>query len=139
MKYGFTCGAFDLLHLGHVRMLREAKKQCDYLIVGVQKDPSVDRSEKHKPVMSHTERMEFVSAIKYVDEIVAYSTEKDLVNLLKGLVKKKKIDVRIIGEDWKGKEYTGRELNIPIYFNQRKHRLSSSYLRKLVKRNFKKL
>jgi len=128
MKKGFTCGAFDLLHAGHAEMLEECKKVCDYLIVGLQSDPSIDRKTKNKPVQTLKERYRMLKSIKYVDEIVLYDTESDLVELLKKLP----IDVRIIGADWKGKEYTGKGLPIEIYFNTRNHSLSTSELRKRV-------
>ena len=128
MKVGFTCGAFDVLHTGHVLMLEEAKSVCDYLIVGVQSDPNIDRSSKNKPVQSYDERIITVQAIKYVDEIVLYNTEDDLVDLLKRL----KPDIRILGADWQGKKYTGWELPIEPYFNSRDHGYSSSSLRKRI-------
>ena len=99
-KVGFTCGAFDLLHTGHALMLKECKDHCDYLIVGLQRDPSVDRTSKNKPVQSYEERDIMLSSIKWVDEIVYYDTEEELGLLLRSLP----IDIRIIGSDWKGKE-----------------------------------
>lgn len=128
MRVGFTCGAFDVLHTGHVLMLEEAKSVCDYLIVGVQSDPNIDRASKNKPVQSYDERIITVQAIKYVDEIVLYDTEDDLVELLKKL----NPDVRILGADWQGKKYTGWELPIEPYFNSRDHGYSSSSLRKRI-------
>ena len=128
LKKGFTCGAFDLLHAGHALMLRECKDHCDYLIVGLQRDPNVDRPEKNKPVQSYEEREIMLSSIKYVDEIVFYDTEKDLENLLQST----KIDVRIIGADWKDKKYTGCHLDIPVVFNSRDHGYSTSDLRERV-------
>jgi glycerol-3-phosphate cytidylyltransferase len=128
MKIGFTCGAFDILHAGHALMLEEAKSQCDYLIVGVQSDPSLDRLHKNKPVQFYEERLTMIKAIKYVDRVVLYDTEEDLVNLLKMI----EPDVRIIGADWKGKEFTGHDLNIEVYFNSREHDWSTSNLRKRV-------
>lgn len=140
MKYGFTCGTFDFLHIGHIRMLKDAKKQCDYLIVGVQKDPSIDRSEKNKPIQTQKERMEMLMAInKYVDKVIPYTTEKDLYRLLKKLIKEKRIDIRILGEDHKEKPFTGDDLPIKCYFNPRKHYYSSTYMRKLFKKNYKKI
>lgn len=127
-RVGFTCGAFDLLHAGHAMMLREAKEQCDYLIVAVQSDPSLDRKSKNKPVQSYDERITMVGAIRYVDEVRVYDTEKDLVALLKSI----NPDVRILGADWAGKKFTGHELPIECYFNSRNHSLSTSELRKRV-------
>lgn len=126
MKIGFTCGAFDLLHTGHVAMLQEAKSQCDYLIVGLHTDPSIDRTEKHKPIQSTFERFMQLRACKFVHTIVPYDTEHDLLNLLSIY----KPDVRILSEEYKDKEFTGKGLNIPIYYNARQHDYSSSELRK---------
>src|SRR3989344_7686777 len=130
MKKGFTCGAFDLCHAGHILVFKECKQVCDYLIVGLQSDPSIDRPIKNKPVMSVEERKIILSAIKYVDEIVTYDTEAELYQLLKE--NKLGIDVRIIGADWKGKPYTGYDLPIPMYFNTREHGFSTSKLRERV-------
>ena len=128
MKVGFTCGAFDLLHAGHAMMLKEAREQCDFLIVAVQTDPSIDRPEKNKPVQSYKERITMVESIRYVDQVRTYSTESQLVNLLKSI----NPDVRIVGADWKGKEFTGHELDIEVYFNSRDHGWSTSDLRDRV-------
>lgn len=129
---GFTCSAFDLLHAGHISMLREAKSQCDYLICGLQVDPSLDRPEKNSPVQTVVERYTQLSAVKYVDEIIPYVTEKDLTDILEMY----KIDVRILGDEYKDKDFTGRELcdrlGIDLYFNRRNHRFSSSELRKRI-------
>ena len=128
LKRGFTCGAFDLLHAGHSLMLKECKDYCDYLIVGLQRDPNIDRPEKNKPVQSYEEREIMLSSIKYVDEIVFYDTEDDLETLLKEI----DIDVRIIGADWQDKKYTGWQLDIPVVFNSRDHGYSTSDLRERV-------
>ena len=125
---GFTCGAFDLLHAGHALMLKECKDHCDHLIVGLQRDPSVDRPDKNKPVQAYEEREIMLSAIRHVDEIVHYDTEADLYALLKTL----DIDVRIVGADWKGKKYTGHDLPIRVVFNSRDHGYSTSDLRHRV-------
>ena len=125
---GFTCGAFDLLHAGHAMMLEECKEHCDYLIVGLQYDPSIDRPEKNRPVQTYQERYTMVSAIKYVDEIVLYETERDLYALLVEL----QPDVRIVGAHWKGKQFTGADLPIKCVFNSRDHGYSTSDLRKRV-------
>lgn len=126
---GFTCGSFDLLHAGHAMMLEEAASHCDRLIVGVQSDPSIDRpSTKNKPIMDLNERLTMVKAIRWVDEAHTYTTEADLVMLLKRL----QPDVRIIGADWKGKEYTGHELPIRVVYNSRDHGYSTSDLRRRV-------
>ena len=127
---GFTCSTFDLLHAGHILMLAECKTICDHLIVGVQSDPTIDRpNTKNKPVQSIVERFVQLSAVKFVDEIIVYDTEKDLEDLLMFLP----ISVRIIGEEYKDKEFTGKQIceerGIKIWYNSRSHRFSSSELR----------
>ena len=132
MKIGFTCSTFDLLHAGHVSMLQEAKTQCDYLICGLQNDPTLDRPTKNRPVQSIVERQMQLKGSRYVDEIWVYNTEKDLEDLLLTLP----IDVRILGVEYEGKEFTGREIchkrGIDLYFNGRDHSFSSSNLRRRV-------
>jgi glycerol-3-phosphate cytidylyltransferase len=130
MKTGFTCSCFDLLHAGHISMLREAKTVCDYLIVGLQTDPSID-GRKKKPVQSVYERYTQLEACKYVDKIVPYDSEHDLYNLLVTL----NIDIRIIGEDYMEKPFTGMDLDTPVYFNKRKHFWSSTDLKRRVIEN----
>ena len=129
---GFTASTFDLLHAGHVAMLREAKSHCDYLICGLQIDPSVDRSEKNSPVQSIVERYTQLAAIRYVDEIIVYASEKDLTDILELYT----IHVRILGDEYKDKDFTGRErcetLGIRLHFNSRNHRFSTSDLRKRI-------
>ena len=127
---GFTCSTFDLLHAGHILMLAECKQICDYLIVGVQSDPTIDRpGTKNKPVQSIVERYVQLSAVKFVDQIIVYNTEKDLEDMLMFLP----ITVRIIGEEYKDKDFTGKQIceerGIKILFNSRSHRFSSSELR----------
>ena len=133
MKVGITFSAFDLLHAGHVKMLEEAKHQCDYLIVGLQLDPSIDRLEKNAPSQSIIERYIQLKGSKHVDEIVPYVSEKDLEDILRSF----KLDVRIIGDEYKKKNYTGRlyceQNGIEIYYNSRDHRFSSTDLRKQLK------
>lgn len=125
MKIGFTCSCFDLFHAGHVMMLKEAKTQCDYLIVGLQTDPTIDRPHKNKPIQSILERYIQLEACKYVDQIVPYATEKDLQDLLTSYP----IDVRIIGEEYKNQRFTGYDLPMAVYFNSRQHSFSSTELR----------
>ncbi len=127
-KIGFTCGSFDLLHAGHVLMLEEAKRQCDHLIVAIQADPTVDRSWKNKPVQSLEERKTVLRGIRWVDEVRTYTTEADLHKMLSLLAP----DVRILGADWRGKEFTGHELGHNVYFNSRNHGWSSAELRRRV-------
>ena len=132
MIVGFTASTFDLLHAGHVSMLREAKEQCDYLICGLQVDPSADRPEKNAPIQTLVERYTQLSGVKYVDEIITYQTEDDLLDILNMV----NIDVRIIGAEYKDITFTGRatcaQRGIEIYFNKRDHRFSTSDLRKRV-------
>ena len=129
MKIGFTCSCFDLLHAGHSLMLKDAKEQCDKLIVGLQIDPTIDRPlTKNKPIQSLRERKIQLEAVKYVDDIFVYETESDLIDLLKLI----KPDVRILGSDYKDESFTGDELNIPIYYHERDHDYSSSDLRKKI-------
>ena len=133
MKVGITFSTFDLFHAGHVKMLEEAKRECDYLIVGLQLDPSIDRPKKNAPSQSIIERYIQLKGSKHVDEIVPYVSEQDLEDILRSF----KIDVRIIGDEYKEKNFTGRdyceEKGIEIYYNSRDHRFSSSGLRKQVK------
>lgn len=133
MKTGFTCSTFDLFHAGHIIMLKEAKRQCDYLIVGLQTDPTIDRPDtKNQPVQSMFERFVQLEACKYVDEIVPYSTEKELVDILLSYP----IDVRILGEEYEDRAFTGRQecidRGIKFYFNKRKHTFSTTELRQRV-------
>jgi glycerol-3-phosphate cytidylyltransferase len=129
MKVGFTCSTFDLFHAGHVMMLKEAKTQCDYLIVGLMIDPTVDRpGTKNKPVQTVLERFIQVKACSYVDEIIPYGTEKELLDILTSYP----IDVRIIGEEYRDKQFTGYNLPISVYFNSRQHSFSTTELRQRV-------
>jgi len=125
---GFTCSSFDILHAGHITMLQEAKSICNHLIVGLQVDPSVDRKEKRKPIQSLTERQIQLNAIKYIDEIIVYYTESELLQILKSLP----IDVRVIGSDYINKDFTGSDQKIDVYYNRRNHNWSSSRLRELL-------
>ena len=132
MVRGFTCGSFDLLHAGHVLMLEECKRQCYYLIVGLQIDPTFDRSIKNKPIQSIVERQIQLRAVRWVDEIVVYETEKDLEDLLLTLP----IQKRILGIEYADKDFTGKQIcidrGIEIIYNKRDHSFSSSSLRKRV-------
>jgi glycerol-3-phosphate cytidylyltransferase len=133
MKTGFTCSTFDLFHAGHIMMLKEARTQCDHLIVGLQTDPTIDRPDtKNKPIQSVFERYEQLKACKYVDEILVYATEKDLVDILLSYP----INVRILGDEYEHKAFTGRqeciEKNIEFYFNKRAHTFSTTELRQRV-------
>lgn len=133
MITGFTCSTFDLFHAGHVIMLKEAKTQCDYLIVGLQTDPTIDRpTTKNKPVQTVFERYVQLQACRYVDEIVVYSTEKELLDILLAYP----INVRILGNEYENSPFTGRaeciNKGIKFHFNQREHSFSTTELRERV-------
>ena len=134
-KIGIVFSAFDLLHAGHIAMLSEAKNHCDYLIAGLQTDPTIDRPDtKNHPVQSIVERQIQLAACRYVDEVVVYQTEEDLVDLLLILP----IDVRILGVEYQGMEFSGRDecvtRGIDLIYNGRDHSFSSSSLRRRVAR-----
>ena len=135
MKIGITCSAFDLLHTGHIVMLQETKTVCDYLICALQVDPSKTRKNKNTPSQTIVERQIQLSAVKYVDEIIVYETEEDLENIFASL----KIDIRIIGEEYKQKNFTAKDIckkrNIEIYYNDRKHNFSSTNLKKFIRKH----
>ncbi len=132
-RIGITCSTFDLFHAGHIVMLEEAKRQCDWLIAAIQLDPTLDRpGRKNKPVQSIIERQIQVSACRHVDEIIVYSTEKELEDIFLTFP----LDVRIIGEEYKDKEFTAKRIcsdrSIEIYYNKRDHYFSSTDLRTRV-------
>ena len=125
---GFTCGAFDLMHAGHMVMFEDSKSVCDKLIVAIQSDPSIDRPYKNRPVQSFDERVIMVSGCRYVDEVLLYHTEDDLIKIIKQV----NPDVRILGSDYLNKTFTGQDLPIEIYYHKREHSWSSSELRERV-------
>ena len=132
-KIGITFSTFDMLHAGHVAMLSEAKNHCDYLICGLQTDPTIDRPDtKNKPIQSIVERQIQLAACRYVDEVVVYQTEQDLIDLLLILP----LDIRVLGVEYEDKEFTGKDecyrRGIECIFNGRDHSFSSSSLRKRV-------
>ena len=132
-KIGITFSTFDMLHAGHIAMLSEAKNHCDYLICGLQTDPTIDRPDtKNKPIQSIVERQIQLAACRYVDEVVVYQTEQDLVDLLLILP----LDVRVLGVEYQDKEFSGKhecyQRNIELVFNDRDHSFSSSSLRRRV-------
>ena len=130
MKKGITFSTFDLFHTGHILMLQEAKSQCDWLIVCLQTDPTIDRPNKNKPVQTLFERFIQVRACKYVDELLVYTTEDEVIQILKAI----DYDVRIIGEDYADKSFTGKNLSeSKLYFNKRQHSLSTTELRDRIK------
>lgn len=132
LKIGITFSTFDLLHAGHIAMLSEAKNHCDYLIAGLQTDPTLDRTNKNAPVQSIVERQIQLQATRYVDEIVVYQTEKDLEDILLSMP----LDVRIIGVEYENRDFTGKDIcnkrGIELIYNGRDHSFSSSSLRKRV-------
>ena len=130
MKKGITFSTFDLFHTGHILMLQEAKSQCDWLIVCLQTDPTIDRPNKNKPVQTLFERFIQVRACKYVDELLVYTTEDEVIQILKAI----NYDVRIIGEEYSDKSFTGKDLSKgKVYFNKRQHSFSTTELRDRIK------
>lgn len=132
MRVGITCSTFDLFHAGHVKMLEEAKQHCDWLIIALQVDPNIDRPEKNKPVQSVVERYIQLEACKYVDQIIPYTTERDLEEIFMSF----DLDCRIIGVEYMDRQFTGKSIcqnrNIEIIYNTRDHTWSSSELRNRV-------
>jgi len=130
MKVGFCCSSWDLLHAGHILLLKEAKDNCDYLIIGIQSDPSIDRPQKNKPIESLQERILRVSSIKYVDNCFVYDTEADLYEYL--LENEDGIDIRFLGSDYQDKKFTGSDLDIDLFYHIRDHNYSTSNLRQRI-------
>ena len=117
------------MHPGHMKMLQDARDQCDYLIVGLQSDPTIDRPDsKNKPIQTLEERQIMISAIRFIDELMIYDTEDDLYSYLKN----NRPDVRVLGSDYKGKDFTGKDLDIKIYYHDRNHNYSTTNLRKKI-------
>jgi len=132
MKIGITFSTFDLLHAGHILMLQEARENCDYLIACLQTDPTIDRPDtKNKPAQSIIERKIQLSAVRYVDEVIIYDTEQDLLDILCIIPKLK---IRFVGEEYKDKDFTGKQYcidnGIELYYNSRRHSFSTTELRK---------
>ena len=129
---GITCSTFDLLHTGHIIMLDECKKYCDYLVCALQVDPTIDRKEKNKPVQTLVERYVQLDAVQYVDKIIPYSTEEELITIFSSL----DLDVRIIGEEYKDTQFTGKDVclkrGIKIIYNKRDHDFSTTNLRQKI-------
>lgn len=131
MKKGFVCGVFDMYHAGHVLMLKECKKNCDYLVVALNKAENIDYSinpNKTKPLYSIEERLMIMESCSFVDEVLTYNSEEELYSLMENL----NLGVRFLGDDYKGKLITGSDLNIPIYYTDRSHGLSTSKYKKLL-------
>ncbi|MCT4581222.1 MAG: adenylyltransferase/cytidyltransferase family protein [Flavobacteriales bacterium] len=129
MKIGFVCGVFDMFHLGHVLMLKECKEQCDWLIVALNSTKNIDKKinpNKLPPLFNIDERIAIIESCKYVDETTTYNSEDELYAIMKG----KEISIRFLGDDYKNKPITGSDLNIPIYYCDRSHGLSTSKYKK---------
>jgi len=143
MKKGITFSSFDLIHPGHIVMLQDCKTVCDYLIVGVQSDPTINRKKsndpyskisgkkKNLPIQTLEERLIMIKAIKYIDEVFVYHSEEDLYNWLAT----NKWDVRILGSDWEGKNFTGFDIKGEIYYHRRDHNWSTTNFRERLKNN----
>ena len=129
---GITCSTFDLLHAGHIIMLEECKKYCDYLICALQVDPTTDRPEKNKPIQTLVERFIQLDSVQYVDKIIPYSTEEELITIFSSL----DLDVRIIGEEYKDTNFTGKDVclkrGIKLFYNKRDHDFSTTSLRQRI-------
>jgi glycerol-3-phosphate cytidylyltransferase len=134
MKIGFACGIFDLFHAGHVLMFKESKQHCDYLIVALNKGDNIDYNinpDKKPPLYSVEERKLLLESCKYIDEVIIYNSEEELLDIMKS----RKIDIRFLGDDYRGKKITGSELNIPIHYIDRSHGYSSSKIRERIIKN----
>ena len=128
VKIGFTCSTFDLFHAGHIVMLQESKSLCDYLVCGLLTDPTIDRPDsKKKPVQTAFERYVQLSSCRYVDEVIPFSTEQEIIDMVLSI----QPDIRIVGEEYRDKDHTGKGL-CPVHYNKRKHSFSSTSLRKRV-------
>jgi glycerol-3-phosphate cytidylyltransferase len=128
MKVGFIAGSFDVIHPGYILMFQEIKSKCDYLIVGLHSNPNKERNTKLKPILTLNERFLILNAIKYIDEIIPYETEMDLLSILKT----KKIDIRFLGDDYQNSQYTGKNLPIEINFINRNHGWSTTKFKKMI-------
>ena len=128
MKVGMIAGNFDVIHMGYIYMFNECRKNCDHFIVFLHDDPSIERNDKLKPIHSLDERIDMLSSFNQIDEIVSYSSEADLYRLISS----RDIDLRFLGDDYKEKDFTGKDLNIPIYFLSRSHGWSTTKFKKLI-------
>jgi glycerol-3-phosphate cytidylyltransferase len=128
---GVIAGAFDVIHPGYIYLFNECKQHCDHFLLLLHEDPSIERSEKMKPILSIKERKLILSSLRQIDEIITYKTEDDLLEILKN----RKIDIRFQGDDYKEKNFTGQELDIPIHFLDRSHGWSTTKFKKLLSKN----
>ena len=133
MKTGIIAGNFDVIHPGYMKMFKECKQHCDYFVVLLHDDPSIERPEKIKPILSVDERVDILMGIRYIDNVVPYKTEADLLTVLHSL----KIDVRFLGNDYVDKRFTGDDLNIPIHWIQRNHDWSTTKFKNLIAQSLK--
>lgn len=133
MKKGFTAGNFDILHPGYIQLFKECKENCDYFIILLQTDPSIERPEKLKPILSTEERIEQLMANIYVDEVMVYTYEQDLLDLIQA----HKFDIRFLGDDYVGKSYTGDQFNIPVHFVSRDHGWSTTRFKNIIAESLK--
>jgi glycerol-3-phosphate cytidylyltransferase len=131
---GFIAGAFDVIHPGYIHMLNEARKHCNYLIIGLHEDPSLARKNKLKPILTIEERKEILFSLKHVNAVIVYKTEEDLYNILRHV----EIDIRFLGTDYEESEFTGNELPIPIHFVERDHEWSTTKFKRLVAESWTK-
>ena len=127
-KTGVIAGNFDVIHPGYIKMFKECKSYCQQFVILLHVDPSIERPEKLKPILSKEERTEVLTSIKWIDSIAYYTYEKELVELLKGI----EPDIRFLGDDYRGKTYTGFELDIPIHYLNRDHGWSTTKFKKLI-------
>ena len=125
---GVIAGNFDVIHPGYIYMFDECKEHCDILLLLLHEDPSIERMEKIKPILSLNERIEILSSMKQIDKITTYKTETDLYNILK----EKQIDIRFLGDDYRDKSFTGDDLNIPVHYLDRSHGWSTTKFKKLI-------
>jgi len=132
-KKGLIAGNFDVIHPGYVRYFKDAKKHCDHLIIALHVDPTIERPNKTKPILSKEERTEILLAIKYIDEVVYYNTEEELWELLNKI----RPQVRILGSDYRGKKFTGDDLGIPVHFHKRDHNWSTTRFKNLIANSLK--
>lgn len=128
-KIGFLAGSFDIIHPGYIKLFKDAKSVCDWLILGLHNDPSIERpNTKIKPVHTIKERYEILRSIKYIDSILIYNTEDDLYRILTT----NNIDIRIMGSDYEGKDFTGKDLNMEVYYHKRDHKYSTTRLKNMI-------
>ena len=133
MKKGFTAGNFDILHPGYIQLFKECKANCDHFTILLQTDPTIERPEKLKPILSTEERIEQLMSNVNVDEVLVYTYEKDLLDL----IQENNFDIRFLGDDYVGKSYTGDEFGIPVYFVSRDHGWSTTKFKNIIAESLK--